>query len=30
LILVTRKTAEFERVPGLRIEDWERRRAKKR
>jgi len=29
LVLVTRNTAEFERVSGLRIEDWERRREKK-
>jgi tRNA(fMet)-specific endonuclease VapC len=30
LILVTRNTAEFARVPNLRIEDWERERGKKR
>lgn len=29
LVLVTRNTAEFERVSGLRIEDWERRRGMK-
>jgi tRNA(fMet)-specific endonuclease VapC len=30
LILVTRNTAEFARVPDLRIEDWESERVKKR
>lgn len=30
LILVTRNTAEFARVPDLRIEDWESERGKKR
>ena len=30
LILVTHNTAEFGRVPGLRIEDWARPRGKKR
>lgn len=30
LILVTRNTAEFARVPNLRIEDWESERGKKR
>ncbi len=29
LTLVTRNTAEFARVPDLRIEDWERERGKK-
>jgi tRNA(fMet)-specific endonuclease VapC len=29
LIMVTRNTAEFSRVPGLRIEDWERARGKR-
>jgi tRNA(fMet)-specific endonuclease VapC len=29
-ILVTRNTAEFARVPDLRIEDWESERGKKR
>jgi Predicted nucleic acid-binding protein, contains PIN domain len=30
LILVTRNTAEFARVPSLRIEDWEHGRGNKR
>jgi tRNA(fMet)-specific endonuclease VapC len=30
LTLVTRNTAEFARVPDLRIEDWESARGKKR
>jgi tRNA(fMet)-specific endonuclease VapC len=30
LTLVTRNTAEFVRVPDLRIEDWERERGKNR
>lgn len=30
LVLVTRNTAEFARVPDLRIEDWESERTKKR
>ena len=30
LTLITRNTAEFERVPDLRIEDWENARGKKR
>ncbi|HXH37694.1 MAG TPA: type II toxin-antitoxin system VapC family toxin [Thermoanaerobaculia bacterium] len=30
LTLVTRNTAEFARVPNLRIEDWESERGKKR
>lgn len=30
LVLVTRNTAEFARVPDLRIEDWESERGKKR
>ncbi len=29
LTLVTHNTAEFSRVPALRIEDWERRRGRK-
>lgn len=29
LVLVTHNTAEFSRVPALRIEDWERRRGRK-
>jgi tRNA(fMet)-specific endonuclease VapC len=30
LTLVTHNTAEFSRVPALQLEDWERRRARKR
>lgn len=30
LILVTHNTAEFSRVPALRIEDWKRQRGRKR
>jgi tRNA(fMet)-specific endonuclease VapC len=30
LTLVTHNTAEFSRVPALRIEDWERRRGPRR
>ena len=30
LVLVTHNTAEFARVPDLRIEDWESERGKKR